>query len=723
MANYNTTANVVLSVNGRQAQQMLSTLQREASNLEKKIAKAALAGDKATMRKLQRELSNTNRMINQLQGSAASVDQVLRRLDKSSPKELNKALKTLQSELSGIQRGTAAWDAHVAKIKAVKAELQKVNSTLATQQSRWDRMNMWLNNAQTFIMGLAAAITGLVMAGRKAVNAFAQMEEQLANTRKYTGLTVEKVLELNKAFDKMDTRTPREKLNELAQEAGRLGKNTLESVQGYVEAADIINVALVDLGEGATQTIAKLTNIFGVEEMLGTKDAMLAVGSTVNVLSQNCTASKPYLVEFAQRMAGIGSQAGLTIPQVLAFGAVLDANGQKVEMSATAIQKVIMKLANKNREFAATLGMDAEKLNETLKHSAKDGLLMFLEALQNMGKEVGFENATMILAPAFKEMGLDAARVSQVLSTLAMHLDEVKWQMGEADKAFREATSATREYQIFNNTAQASIDKAKKRVAELAIELGEKLYPIMKHIYTSSGIFLRVLNAIVSFLIEYRRVIVPLVAAITSYYVTVGIAKVATAAWNAVVFSGKAIFSAFMYVVGLCDVAVIRYKRGVNDARRAMLFLNQSLKASPWGLIIAAVTAVGVGIYNLTQKFKEQRAEQEKARKQMEEYSNSLIDLSEATAQSAANEMSRVESLYKTAIDEARSKDQRRKAAERLQKLYPEYFKNLSTEEIMVGKAKTQYDNLRDAIIEVARARAAAAKIEANEKELLTLEQ
>lgn len=723
MANYNTTANVVLSVNGKQAQQMLSTLQREASNLEKKIAKAATAGDKATMRKLQRELSNTNRMINQLQGSAASADQVLRRLDKASPKELNKTLKTLQSQLNGIQRGTAAWDAHVAKIKAVKTELQKVNATLATQQSRWDRMNIWLNNAQTFIMGLAAAITGLVMAGRKAVNAFAEMEEELANTRKYTGLTEQKVLELNEAFKKMDTRTSREKLNELAQEAGRLGKNTLESVQGYVEAADIINVALVDLGEGATQTIAKLTNIFGVEELLGTKDAMLAVGSTVNVLSQNCTASKPYLVEFAQRMAGIGSQAGLTIPQILAFGAVLDANGQKVEMSATAIQKVIMNLANKNHEFAATLGMDAEKLNQTLKHSAKDGLMMFLEALQNMGKEVGFENATMILAPAFKEMGLDAARVSQVLSTLAMHLDEVKWQMGEADKAFREATSATREYSIFNNTAQAAIDKAKKRVSELAIELGEKLYPIMKHIYTTSGIFLRVLNTIVSFLIEYRRVIVPLVAAIASYYATVGIAKVATAAWNGVLLLGRTIMTTFKYVVGLCEVAVIRFTHGAKAAGTAMTFLNQSMKASPWGLIISAVTAVGVGIYNLTQKFKQQRAEQEKARKEMEEYKKSLTDLSEAAAQSAANEMSRVEALYKTAVDEAKSKDERRKAAERLQKLYPDYFKNLSTEEIMVGKAKTQYNNLRDAIIEVARARAAAAKIEENEKELLTLEQ
>ena len=54
MANYTSTANVVLSVNGKQAQQMLSTLQREDSNLEKKIAKAETAGDKATMRKLQR---------------------------------------------------------------------------------------------------------------------------------------------------------------------------------------------------------------------------------------------------------------------------------------------------------------------------------------------------------------------------------------------------------------------------------------------------------------------------------------------------------------------------------------------------------------------------------------------------------------------------------------------------------------------------------------------
>lgn len=722
MANYSTTANVILTVNGKQAQKMLSQLEKDAKRLEQGISKAAKAGDKATMKKLQRELNSTRKTMEQLKGTAFNVDNVLRRLDKASPKELNRTLKSLQQQLNGIQRGSAAWDAHVAKIKAVKAELQRVNATMQTQKSLWSRFNNWLNNCQTAILGLGAAITGLVMAGRKAVNAFAEMDEQLANTRKYTGLSVEATKELNEIFKKMDTRTPREKLNELAQEAGRLGKNTLESVQGYVEAADIINVALVDLGSGATQTIAKLTNIFGVEELLGTKEAMLAVGSTVNVLSQNCTASKPYLVEFAQRMAGIGSQAGLTIPQILAFGAVLDANGQKVEMSATAIQKVIMNLANKNKEFAATLGLDAKKLNETLKHSAKDGLLMFLEALQKMGQDVGFENATMTLAPAFKEMGLDAARVSQVLSTLAMHLDEVKWQMGEADKAFTEASSATHEYEIFNNTAQAAIDKARKRVGELAIELGEKLYPLMKHIYTSSGVFLRVLNQLVDFFIEYKREIMLLCISIAAYTVVAKGSMVATKAWSLVTSAATAITKGAKIAVMALRIGYLQLTNQISKAEAMTKLFNRTTKASPWGIIIALVAAAAGAVYSFYERMKDAREEAERARKEMEEWKQSLTDLDAASAEYFSKEITRLKALYNEATNESIATDKRRAAAEKLQNLYPDYFKNLSIEQIMVGQAKQQYDNLTASIINAARARAAAAKIEENEKLLLELE-
>ena len=147
MANYSTTANVILSVNGKQAQQMLSSLQKEAQALERKIAKVATSGDKATMKKLQRELSATNRMMQQLQGSTATAEQVLARLDKATPKELQKTLRTLQQQMNGIQRGSKAWDAHSAKIKAVKAEIFKLNACICIRYF-WSFYFGWLWNSR-----------------------------------------------------------------------------------------------------------------------------------------------------------------------------------------------------------------------------------------------------------------------------------------------------------------------------------------------------------------------------------------------------------------------------------------------------------------------------------------------------------------------------------------------------------------------------------------------
>lgn len=282
MSNYNSTATVTLSVNGKQAQQMLRRLETDALRLEKGIARAAKAGDKATMAKLQRELRNTRRLMQQLQSSSATVEQVMQRLDKAAPRELNKALRTLQSQLNGIERGSKAWDEHIAKIKAVKEELGKVNEQMQPQQGLWSRFNRWLNDCQTALLGIGAAVTGLVMAGKSAVQAYADMEQEMANVRKFTGMSAEEVENLNEEFKKMDTRSSREELNRLAQEAGRLGKQSQEDVLGFVRAADKINVALDDLGEGATLTLSKLTGIFGDEKRLGTEKALLSVGSVIN---------------------------------------------------------------------------------------------------------------------------------------------------------------------------------------------------------------------------------------------------------------------------------------------------------------------------------------------------------------------------------------------------------------------------------------------------------
>lgn len=694
MANYNSTANVILSINGKQAQQMLRNLEKDARRLEREIAKAATAGDKATMKKLQRELNSTNNLIKQMQGSAKSTEQVLSRLDKASPKELQKALRTLQQQLNGIERGSAAWNAHVAKIQAVKAEIAKLNASLATQKSLWERMNGWLNQCQTALLGVVAAITGLIMAGRKAVNAYAEMEEQLANTQKYTRMTREEVLELNEAFKEMDTRLPREQLNLLAQEAGRLGYNTVASVKEYVEAASIINVALVDLGEGATQTIAKLSNIFGMEQMYGVRESMLKIGSTVNHLSQNCTAAKPFIVEFAQRMAGIGATAKMTIPEIMAFAATLDANGQKVEMSATALQRTIMNLYKKPGEMAKKVGLDANQFIETLNRSTTEGVMMFLEALNRIGED----KALAVLSPLFQDLGLDGARVSSVLANLSSHLDFLKWQMGEAAEAFREGTSASNEYAIFNNTVQAEIDKAKKKISELAVELGQKLYPLMSHIYCSSSAFLRVLNVLVTFIINHRKAIASLVAIIGTYYGWILLVKTATVVWHTVLGVGKAIMVAYRTALILGRIAVIAFTQGLGAATHAMRLLNTVVKANPFGLLLSVLAAVVIAVKALCDRTSEYTKKMREARNTSATYTSEL----RKEMQTIDKLIGRLEACEKGTKAYKETKDE-------IIKQYGKYLKGLINERGEINNLTAAYNRL-----------AAAARIAAKERAFQT---
>ena len=188
MSNINSQATVNLTVNGQQPLQVLQMLKQRAMELENAIAKAAMAGNKVELRKLRRELSDTKRQMREIETSTQQVERVMLRLDRATPKELNKTLQSLNRQLEYMERGSAAWNAHVAKIQRVKAELAKVNAELRTQESFWTRFNRKLNDWQTSLMGIAALVTGLVMAGRKAVSAFAELDTELANTRKFTGI-------------------------------------------------------------------------------------------------------------------------------------------------------------------------------------------------------------------------------------------------------------------------------------------------------------------------------------------------------------------------------------------------------------------------------------------------------------------------------------------------------------------------------------------------------
>lgn len=668
MSDINANATVTLTVNGKQAQNMLEQLKRQASDLEDKITKAAAAGDKVQLKKFQRELKQTRRQIGQIESATQGVENVLKRLDKASPKELNRTLKELKKSLNGIERGTGEWNKQCESIKRVKAEIANVNEELRETEKEnvglVDRINGFVDKWGNIIAGVAAVGTGLVLAGRKAVNAFAEMDAEMANVRKFTGLADDEVKELNEDFKKMDTRTSREDLNKLAEEAGRLGKSSKEDVLGFVKAADQINVALDELGDGATLTLSKLTNIFGDEARLGTEKSLLAVGSVINDLSQNCTASAGYLAEFGKRMAGVGAQAGMTIPQIMAFAAVLDSQGQACEMSATALSQLIMNLFKEPSKIAKATGMDLDELNKALKRSTNEGLLMLLQKLKELGN-------MDVLAPVFKNMGENGARASQVLATLAGNVEMVKWQQEQATQSFEDATSVTNEFNVQNSTVEAELDKARKRVTELAIELGEKLMPVMKHVISTTTLTLKAMSTTIDFLARNKEAIIVLTSMVVAYTIAVkanAIALKAQAAWHAVCKGTALTYHTVVNTLQAGHIAfnLVLAKLQGNWAKQSSLMVDLKRKglslASGWGILLAAAVALGYGIYKTLSKMNEMSAS-EKA----------LAEVRQKGQEGIVEEKNKIEALIKVAKDEKLSLDDRQKAVNALNKIIPNY--------------------------------------------------
>lgn len=686
MSNINTNATVTLTVNGKQAEDMLVKLKAQASNLENAIEKAAKAGNKQQLTKLKRELKETNRQISQIESAAQGVEHALQRLDEASPKELNRVLVQLKRNLNGLERGSEEWNKQCQAIKRVKAEIASINSQLRENESLWERMNRKLNDWQTALAGIAAAVTGIILAGRSAVSAFADMDQEMANVRKFTGMNASEVEDLNEEFQKIDTRTAREDMNKLAQEAGRLGKTSKEDVLGFVKAADQINVALDDLGDGATLTLSKLTNIFGDEQRLGTEKALLAVGSVINELSQNCTASAPYLANFAQRMAGVGAQAKMTIPEIMGFAAVLDSQGQAVEMSATAVSKVIMDMFKQNDKIIKATGINAKKFNETLKKSTNEGLLMLLDRLHELGN-------IDVLAPVFKDMGENGARAAQVISALAGNLDMVRWEQEEAAKAFAEGTSVTKEFNVQNTTVQAGLDKARKGVTEMEVALGEQLQPIMSHVLSSTTLLLKFMSTSITFIKENAGTLATLTAAFIAYKIAVNASNIAFKAHYAWLVISKAATTAYKTTVATLHAAHLLLQMGLaklqgNWVRQSWLMSDLkkqgALLASGYGALIAAAILLGATLY--------------KVYKRITEVSQSEKDLQEIRKrgrEGIVDEKNKIDALIAVARDETQSLKDRHTAIDELNRIIPEYNGQLDD---TTGKYKENKKALDDYI-------------------------
>lgn len=639
------------------------------------------------MQQYDREIDRTNVDIKETKRQMQLVNNTMANLKTSSIRDLEYSIKALNQQMQGMQRGTEQFKQMELKAKQLKAELQAVRAEGVAQESWIKRSADWFNRMQGLALGAVAAISGITFTVKKCVEEYAKMDDEMTNVRKYTGQAADEVERMNEDFKKMDTRTPRQKLNQLAEDAGRLGITSTAAVEEFVDGADKINVALGDdLGDKAVSQIGKLAQMFGEDKTKGLRGAMLSTGSAINELAQNSSASAGYLVDFTARVAGVGKQAGFTQAQIMGLASVLDQNMQQDETAATAVQNLLAKMFQDSAKFAQIAGLNVKEFANTLKKDANGALLQFLAAMRAKG---GFAD----LAPMFEEMKMDGSRATGVLTVLADKLDDIKTAQNLANEAYSEGTSVLNEFETQNESVQAQLDKASKKFLDLSIELGQKLYPAARYCISAASLGVRALSTLVDFVKDYWRILIVLTAAIVTYTAVSKaklIAEKAQMAWlNIMILREKA----HLVLVGLKTSALktmvivqMALTREIKLTTAAQMLWNKVLLANPITAVIAVVVGLTAAIVTLSK-------ETSTAEQAQRDYNDAVTDANKQAAEEEASIMRLVSAIQSNTTVES----DRKEALEELNgKLMREHLGNITEEAVRTGQATRQIQSYID---------------------------
>lgn len=654
---------VSIYIDQQDAERAVEALQVKFDNLNKKLKELESTGKRGNG-----EWKKTTAEIKKTDAALGLVSKELKTTEMSMS-QLRAVSARLQNQLNKTKPNTPEWEKYNNALAETRVEITRLNSKQRETESAFLKMNgvtrehhtsmtklaNSFNKYQALALGFIASITGVAFALKNVIREFAKLDDVFANVSKNTSLTIEEVKELDERLKGYDTRTAREELLKLASEAGKAGETGVENLNGIVQSLDKIKVALgEDLGEDAITDLLKIANVSGLKDMMGTADAINAIGSAVNELGQKSVAKEAYIISFTQRLGGVAKQANISAQNIMGFASALDQAGMNVEMSSTALQQFLMKMMEDPAKFAKIAGLEVKSFTELVAKDTNAAIIQMLEAMHSKG---GFQ----ALIPMFSDMGTEGVRAVSVLSTLAGQIQGVKEAQELSNTAFTEGNSLTEEFNKRNNNAQAELDKAKKKFLENSVALGEKLYPAMKMSLSGASYLIKAIG----FLVNNFRTLIVAVSGLTLAYM----------AYNAEQVKSKILHIAWMIRAKTRLILMGSETTAVNLATAAQRLWNLAIKSNPIGALITvlalAATAIAIWSKNTTEASKAQKA---------------LNEAQKATNDHMADEKARIEVLIAQINNENLSREERNKKLKELIAIAPEYLNKLTLDNIKTAE-------------------------------------
>ena len=402
---------------------------------------------------LRRQYSMLEQTLKGTRMSQMALNDILARSKqgKASLDELRRAYKQLEEELNQINTKSKEFADKQKSMKQLKKYIDDATGAAHKQGGAWQTA---LKNFTAYV-GLFSAFNMLKTYLFDIFRLNAKFAEQLTNIRKVALSTTEEVAQLSKELSKIETRTSIEELNNLAYAGAKLGIQT-QNLAGFVRAADQVNVALKeDLGDEALTSLAKITEVMGLIDKYGVENAMLKTGSAIFRLASTSTASSGKIVDFSNRLLALGDAATLTTPDILAIGSAVDSMALEPEVAATAFGKLVVEL----RKGTSSIEKDLGIAQGSLKKMIEEGKGM--EAIQTIFHKMHESDNVFALNSLFKDLGSeDGARLTKVMVTMAEKVGMLDKAVAESNKAFREGSAVTVEYEMQQETAAAYMERA-----------------------------------------------------------------------------------------------------------------------------------------------------------------------------------------------------------------------------------------------------------------------
>lgn len=511
-----------------------------------------------------------------------------------SLKELKQLRAQLNNELARAVPGSENFKKLGVEIGEVNSRIGQLQNGAKSTGMSFGKLADGFNRYFAIVTAGIAALSGFAFTIKEMITAQGELDDSLANIRKSTGMTATEVQKLNAELGKIDTRTSRQELREMAVVAGQIGV-AKEDVFAFVESVDKLNVALGDEFTGGAEEVAKqmgmMRNVLTDMKTGNIADDMMRLGNAINTLGAAGFATGPVMADFASRIGGVGISLGLSSDEVLGLSATLQELNVNAERGGTAVVKILQKMTTNTDTFAKIAGVPLQEFTDLVNTDLYGAFLKVIE-----GSNKGGTSATA-LAGIIKELEISGVGASEIFAKLGNNTAMLAEKTKMAGTALQDTESIMNEFNIKNATLGAVMDKLRKDFYSLITLPGvteffkNQVYHVVQLVNWLKDLPL---------IIEKYKIAIIAIAGATGVWIAAKTRSLQVSLLNNIMLKEGILLKAkdaiVMQALILKEQMYTIWKGNGTVATKlaatAQWLWNAALKANPIGIVITAITAL-----------------------------------------------------------------------------------------------------------------------------------